>query len=102
MQTLIETGQITADAAKTHPRRNVITKALGVEPEIIPDFSELTLSSGDTLLLCTDGLTNFVTEDKILETFNKNDISAVSEMLVDFANQSGGGDNITLVTLTRE
>lgn len=102
VQTLIETGEITPDAAKTHPRKNVITRALGVEPQVIADFSQISLKPGNTLLLCTDGLTNFVDEDKIFTTFIDNDISQVSDILIDLANDGGGGDNITVVTLTAE
>ncbi len=102
VQSLIETGKISPDDAKVHPRKNVITRALGVEAEVMADTDFLNVSPNDTLLLCTDGLTNFVTEDIILETFNKNEISCVSDKLVDLANQNGGGDNITVVTLTVE
>jgi protein phosphatase len=100
VQTLIETGEITPDDAKRHPRKNVITRALGVEAEVIADFSELQLADNDTLLLCTDGLTNYVTEDIILETFNQNSITSVGDKLIELANLNGGGDNITVVTLT--
>lgn len=100
VQSLIETGEITPDDAKRHPRKNVITRALGVEADVIADFSELQLSDTDTLLLCTDGLTNYVTEDIILETFNQNSITSVGDKLIELANLNGGGDNITVVTLT--
>lgn len=100
VQSLIETGEITPDDAKRHPRKNVITRALGVEADVIADFSELQLSDTDTLLLCTDGLTNYVTEDIILETFNQNSITLVGDKLIELANLNGGGDNITVVTLT--
>ena len=102
VQTLIETGKISADDAKKHPRKNVITRALGVESEVVVDFSTVILNSNDTLLLCTDGLTNFVTDDEIFETFNKNDVSQLPQRLIDLANKNGGGDNITVVTLTAE
>lgn len=100
VQTLIESGKITVEDAKVHPRKNVITRALGAESEVAIDVAEYNLSKGETLLLCTDGLTNFATEKDILNTFKQNNISDVSEKLVDLANQGGGGDNITVVTLT--
>jgi protein phosphatase len=102
VQTLIETGKISPDDAKKHPRKNVITRALGVEAEVVTDFNTQILNSGDTLLLCTDGLTNFVRDDEIFETFSKNNISQVPQKLVDLANENGGGDNITVVTLTAQ
>lgn len=100
VQTLIESGKITPEDASMHPRKNVITRALGVEEEVIVDTDFLSLNPNDTLLLCSDGLTNFVTQETILETFLQNDITNVTEKLVDLANQGGGGDNITVVTLT--
>lgn len=102
VQTLIENGEISPDDAKHHPRKNVITRALGVEAEVVADFDELTLNTNDTLLLCTDGLTNYVPEANIYEIFKQNDLSLVSETLVSKANENGGGDNITVVTLTAE
>ena len=100
VQTLIESGKITAEDAKVHPRKNVITRALGAESDVAVDIAEYNLSENNTLLLCTDGLTNFVSEEDILKTFKENDISVVSEKLVELANIGGGGDNITAVTLT--
>ena len=101
VQTLIESGEITPEAAAKHPRKNVITRALGVEGDVAVDTAELKLSDNETLLLCTDGLTNFTSSDDILKTFKENDISLVPEMLANLANQGGGGDNITVVTLKR-
>lgn len=100
VQTLIESGKITVEDAKVHPRKNVITRALGAENDVAVDMEECILSENSTLLLCTDGLTNFVSEEDILNTFKQNDISVVSEKLVELANLGGGGDNITAVTLT--
>ncbi len=100
VQTLIESGKITVEDAKVHPRKNVITRALGAESDVAVDIAEYNLSENNTLLLCTDGLTNFVSEEDILKTFKENDISVVSEKLVELANIGGGGDNITAVTLT--
>ena len=100
VQTLIESGKITAEDAKVHPRKNVITRALGAESDVAVDIAEYNLYENNTLLLCTDGLTNFVSEEDIFKTFKENDISVVSEKLVELANKGGGGDNITAVTLT--
>lgn len=101
VQTLIESGQITAEDAAVHPRKNVITRALGVEDDVAVDTAELVLQDNETLLLCTDGLTNFVTAEDILKTFKENDIALVPEKLVELANEGGGGDNITAVTVTK-
>ncbi|HCH28752.1 MAG TPA: Stp1/IreP family PP2C-type Ser/Thr phosphatase [Ruminococcaceae bacterium] len=100
VQDLLENGKLTPDEAKAHPRKNVITRALGAEKEVVPDLTELPIEVGDTVLVCSDGLTNFVDEDDIADIFENNDISAVAGKLVDTANQNGGGDNITVVTVT--
>ena len=101
VQSLIESGKITPEDAKVHPRKNVITRALGAEEDVAVDSDCLTLSDGDTLLLCSDGLTNFLDDKDILTVFQNNDISAVAENLVETANENGGGDNITVVTVTK-
>ena len=84
-----------------HPRKNVIPRALGVEADVSVDTAELVLQDNETLLLCTDGLTNFVTDVDIHETFKQNDVSLVPEKLIELANAGGGSDNITAVTLTK-
>lgn len=101
VQSLIESGKITPEDAKVHPRKNVITRALGAEENVALDSDCLNLSNGDTLLLCSDGLTNFLDDKDILKVFQNNDISAVAERLVEEANENGGGDNITVVTVTK-
>lgn len=101
VQTLIESGEISPEAAVCHPRKNVITRALGVEEDVAVDTVELVLEDNETLLLCTDGLTNFVTDENILKTFKQNDISLVAEKLIELANVGGGADNITAVTMTK-
>ena len=101
VQSLIESGKITPEDAKVHPRKNVITRALGAEENVAVDSDCLNLSNGDTLLLCSDGLTNFLDDKDILKVFQNNDISAVAERLVEEANKNGGGDNITVVTVTK-
>ena len=100
VQSLIESGKLTPDEAKAHPRKNVITKALGAEEDIVPDTVTVSLNTNDNLLFCTDGLTNFVETPDILKIFTTNEINNVASTLVERANQNGGGDNITVVTVT--
>ena len=100
VQSLLESGKLTAEEAKVHPRKNVITRALGAEENVLPDCSCVSLSPGDTLLFCTDGLTNYVETAEMLDIFKNNDINRVADALVERANQNGGGDNITVVTVT--
>ena len=100
VQSLIESGKITPEDAKYHPRKNVITRAIGAEGSVTADSSVIRLNRGDSLLLCTDGLSNYLDDNEILSVFKNTDISAVPEALVEKANLNGGGDNITVVTLT--
>ncbi len=100
VQTLVESGRLTPEEARIHPRKNVITRALGTEENVIIDFCECELASGENLLLCTDGLTNFVDSSEIIEIFNSNKEKRIVEVLVARANHNGGGDNITAVNVT--
>ena len=97
VQSLIESGKLSVEDAKAHPRKNVITRALGAEENVIPDIFEQTLENGEFLLFCTDGLSNFVETQTIFETIKNSNVEDVAEILVDKANSNGGGDNITAV-----
>lgn len=99
VQSLIESGKLSPEEARVHPRRNVITRALGIEPEVLVDSDELTLSEGEYLLLCSDGLSNFVSDGDIWEIFTENPFENVAEILVANANKNGGADNITVVVV---
>jgi len=100
VQSLIESGKITPEDAKVHPRKNVITRALGAEKDVVADTVQIEFPEGQTLLLCTDGLSSFAESEDILQAFKQNDSTEVPQKLVDLANKGGGGDNITVVTIT--
>ena len=100
VQFLIENGKLTYEEARVHPRRNVITRALGIEAEVLVDSGEFKIKEGQSLLLCSDGLSNFITKEEIKDIFDNLDIQDVVKALVDKANNNGGGDNITVVTVT--
>ena len=100
VQFLIENGKLTYEEARVHPRRNVITRALGIEAEVLVDSGEFKIKEGQSLLLCSDGLSNFITKEEIKNIFDNLDIQDVVKALVDKANNNGGGDNITVVTVT--
>ena len=100
VQFLIENGKLTYEEARVHPRRNVITRALGIEAEVLVDSGEFKIKEGQSLLLCSDGLSNFITKEEIKDIFDNFDIQDVVKALVDKANNNGGGDNITVVTVT--
>lgn len=100
VQMMIDNGEISPEEAKDHPKKNVITRALGVDSQVRIDYSQETLNENDLILLCTDGLTNFVDDESILEVCRTEDRYKIADKLVDLANENGGGDNITVVTVS--
>lgn len=100
VQDLLENGSITADEAKTFPGKNIITRAIGVDSRVAVDFIEDEFEQGDILILCTDGLTNFVSDEQIVEATTDAGCFEYAERLVDLANTNGGGDNITVVSIS--
>ena len=99
VQTMVDSGQLTEDEAKNHPRKNIITRALGAEKDIAIDLNEVCLQSEDILLLCTDGITNFVESDQIIKVLGIGVIEKAPAKLIEIANKAGGGDNITAVAM---
>lgn len=98
VQTLIDSGQITEEQAKTHPNRNIITKAVGISNDILPDVMCFDRKNVRGILLCSDGLCGYVDEKTIFEVCkNEKDVNVCAEKLVSFANANGGIDNITVV-----
>ena len=95
---LLRRQEISLDAAREHPHRHVLTRALGVRESVEPDLAELTPSPGDVFVLCSDGLINHV-EDSELAKFvaETDDLQEACEDLVDLANGRGGEDNVTVV-----
>lgn len=98
VQNMIDSGKITQDEAKNHPSKNIITRALGVNEEVNADMDIITLSENDIVLLCSDGLTNYVSDEEIAEILGSFD-DTVALRLIDKANLGGGGDNITAVAV---
>ena len=97
---LVRRQEITADAARGHPHRHVLTRALGVRPRVEPDLAEVGLQDGDLFMLCSDGLTNHVLDDEFPKLLDgRRDLQESCDRLVDLANQRGGEDNITVVLL---
>ena len=91
-------GLITEDEAKHSPRRNIVTKALGVESTVDVELMEIPVKSGDMLLLCSDGLTRDVQANDILHVLSgSEDLPAMSDRLIVMANEAGGEDNTTVV-----
>ena len=93
---MYEKGEITKEELKSHPRRNYITKAVGVETNIEPDYFEIELNPNSAVLLCTDGLSNCCDEAEIFEITKKYDTEEVPKQLIKLALNNGGNDNITV------
>jgi protein phosphatase len=87
------------DEAKSHPNKNIITRALGTNETAQPDFFEVELDEGDIVLLCSDGLTNMLNDETIEKIIRENadNLQAATEILVKQANENGGKDNITVI-----
>lgn len=95
VQELLRRGRITEDDAKTHPQKNIITRAIGTEPTIKVDVN-IKDYNGEVVFICSDGLSNLVSDDQILEVIKKNDdLQMAMVKLVELANKKGGNDNIT-------
>ena len=94
---LIKDGEITREEAKHHPKRNVITRAVGSEEYVHADIFEIELIDNDVILLCTDGLTTHLSDEKILSTIKEFGCEEGVQRLIKLANDSGGTDNITVI-----
>jgi serine/threonine protein phosphatase PrpC len=97
---LVRDGRITAEEAEAHPQRNVITRVLGVYPEVTPDLWPVDPARGDRYILCSDGLFNEVSDDQISSVLRRlDDPDEAAAELVRMANEGGGRDNITVVVV---
>ena len=98
VQKLIEDGTITREEAMTHPKKNMLMKALGCTPYVEPDVRARNYIVGDILIMCSDGLTNMVKEEEIYKTVIEDAVEAPKK-LIEQANKLGGYDNITVITI---
>ncbi|MBS3994303.1 MAG: Stp1/IreP family PP2C-type Ser/Thr phosphatase [Alkaliphilus sp.] len=97
---LLRNGSITENEARIHPKRNIITRALGTEHNIIVDLYKIEINNDDIIVLCTDGLSNVVDVEEIEDIIIRcHNIQEGCEHLVSLANERGGYDNITVVAI---
>lgn len=102
VQELVSRGEISIEAARNHPKKNYITRAMGAEDTVKVDIT-IKPYGGEKILLCTDGLTNFVYDEEIKDYINSADtLQDGAQSLINLANERGGRDNITVVVLERE
>jgi protein phosphatase len=103
VEELIRRGKLTPEQAAAHPQRSIITRALGIEPEVEVDTWTYPMRAGDVVLLCSDGLTSMVQESRIAAILAEQpDLDAAGERLIADANEAGGRDNITVVLFRLE
>ncbi len=102
VEDLVERGELTREQARTHPHRNLITRALGAEPVLMADCFRQPLSPGDCLLLCSDGLSNVVNEQEMLyEVVHGGAPEQCCQRLLNIALSRGAPDNVTVVLMRR-
>ena len=102
VQELVSLGKITKEEAKRHPKRNFITRAMGAEDTVKVDVN-IRPYEGETVLLCSDGLVNYIDDDEIKDiVLTDGNLQDLTEQLINTANSRGGKDNITVIILKKE
>ncbi len=104
VQEMVKDGRITSEEAINHPKKNIITRALGVSAKVEVDYLKEFINKDEFLMICTDGLTNHLTSREIYDVFfeyNKNEKS-IPDVLISRAKQSGGQDNITVIVIKND
>ncbi len=102
VEEMVRMGEISEEQARNHPDKNIITKAMGVSDTVEPDYFDTDLQKGECLLMCSDGLTNMVSDRQIKEIVElRTDLESCAKELIRAANQNGGRDNIAVVLIER-
>lgn len=100
VEEMVRLGEMNKEEAKVHPDKNIITRAIGAVNELVIDFFEVEVQPEDTILMCTDGLTNMIEDEDIRKIIiGQRDIAEKAEKLIETANANGGKDNITVVVI---
>ena len=100
VEEMVQAGNLTPSQAKTHPRRNVITRVLGCDPEVKADGNLHGLDGIHSILLCSDGLTDMLSDEDIMNLINQNAPAGIrTESLINAANNNGGIDNISAIII---
>lgn len=103
VEEMVRLGEIDRDSARNHPNKNIITRAVGVGDEVEADFYDVPIQKGDTILLCSDGLSNMLEDEEIrMVSSAQRDLLEKTDALVRIANQNGGKDNISVVMIEVE
>ena len=96
---MMRAGELTEEQARNHPEKNVITRAIGVAWEVKADFFEVDLKPGDKVMMCSDGLSNMVEDQRLYDVISSNSVEDSVRILIDEAKKNGGYDNITVIVI---
>ena len=99
VQEMVNRGEITPEQAMVHPRKNYITRAVGVSPYIESDYIEIPFTGDDVIIACSDGLSNYIPMEGILNHLRLYENEALTNALIESAKSHGGSDNITVAVL---
>ncbi len=100
VEEMINLGELDRKNARTHENKNIITRAVGVDSEVVADFFEVDYSKDDIILMCSDGLSNMIDDEDIKRIINEStDLEAACNMLIETANANGGRDNISVILI---
>lgn len=103
VEELVKKGNLTESEARVHPQKNIITRALGTDVQVSADYFEVPVQAGDTILLCSDGLSNMLDDEDLEYIIKRSDtLEEAGALLIAQANQNGGDDNITAVLVRVE
>lgn len=99
VEEMVKSGELAKENVRSHPNKNIITRALGIGDKVKPDYFEVNLEPGDIVLMCSDGLTNMLedTEIEYIIKSERDDLEKAGTNLLNRANDSGGKDNITVL-----
>ncbi len=99
VEEMVKTGEIARQDMRFHPNKNIITRALGANTKVVTDYFEINLKEDDTVLICSDGLTNMLDDQEIMKIVKQypEDLEKAAKTLVQRANENGGKDNISIV-----
>lgn len=98
-QEMLDSGQITKEEFENYPKKNIITRALGIDEKVEIDFDFTDVTEGDLLLLCTDGLSGLLSDEEIYDIYRNTDFELLCDEYIKAANEKGGYDNITAVVM---
>lgn len=102
VQQLVDDGSITQEEAQVHPNKNIITRALGTASNVEVDIYTLNLKNINKVILCTDGLSDFITQDEMFDIVINNDVTTACKKLIDLSKQRSGRDNISVIIFEGE